>query len=133
LSIVLDSSMVVAWYNDADDHHRAALAFAGRNADELVTTPLVVAEVDHLIARGGERAQQAFWDDLDNGVATVRWWADGMRDTIAVARRHPWIGLADASLIALTRVARTERIATFDNDFRSLTTPDGQALTVLPD
>jgi predicted nucleic acid-binding protein len=63
----------------------------------------------------------------------VRWWADAMLETIAIARTHPEMGLTDASLVALTSRIRTDRIATLDLDrFRSLTTPDGEAFVLLP-
>lgn len=134
MSVVVDSSVLVALHDVGDDWHAAVQHFADVVDEELVTTPLAVAEMDHLLLRhGGERAQRRLWDDLDAGALTVRWWADGTREMLEVARRHPWIGLTDASLIALTRVARTTRVATLDDHFRSLTTPDGQPLTILPE
>ena len=41
-----------------------------------------------------------------------------MGETVAIARRHPWIGLTDASLVALAGLLRTNRILTFDHHFR---------------
>ena len=55
-----------------------------------------------------------------------------MGEVVAVARRHPWIGLTDASLVALAGRLRTNRIVTFDDHFRSLTTPAGEPFVVLP-
>jgi predicted nucleic acid-binding protein len=49
-----------------------------------------------------------------------------------VGGRHPWLGLTDASLVALAGRLRTNRIVTFDDHFRSLTTPGGEAFVVLP-
>ena len=72
-------------------------------------------------------------DDLDRGAFTVRWWADALAETIAIARRHPDIGLIDASLVALADRSRTDRIATFDHrHFRTLTTPAGKPFVLLP-
>lgn len=121
--------MLVAAYNVCDESHERVARLTNSLDDELVTTPMAVAEMDHLVGP----AQEQLWHDLEVGAVTVRWWADGVRDTLAVVRQHPWIGLTDASLVALTRIARTDRIATLDHHFRSLTTPDGQPLTVLPD
>ncbi len=56
----------------------------------------------------------------------------GINTTIGIAREHPHLGLADASLIALADVLRTDRIFTFDTHFRDLVTPDGRALQLLP-
>ena len=134
MSVVVDSSVVIAWHDVGDDWHEHARHFVDVVDDELVTTPMAIAEMDHLLLRrGGQVAQQRLWHDLEVGAITVRWWADGIRDSLEVVRRHPLIGLTDASLVALTRVARTTRIATLDDHFRSLTTPDGQPLTLLPE
>jgi uncharacterized protein len=133
LSVVLDTSVLVAAHDRGDPHHARAARFVTTVDDDLVTTPLALAEMDHLLLRGGRAPQEALWRDLELGALLVRWWADGVRDTLEIVRRHPWIGLTDASLVALTRIARTQRVATFDRHFRSLTTPDGQALTILPE
>ena len=70
--------------------------------------------------------------DLASGVYTVRWWADAIGEAVDIARRQPWIGLTDASLVALAGRLRTNRIVTFDDHFRSLTTPSGEPFVVLP-
>src|SRR4051812_23610221 len=94
--------------------------------DDLVTSPLAVAEMDHLAAALGPDFSAGLWNDLHSGAYAVRWWADAMVETIAIARRHPHVGLADASLVALAGRIRTDRIATLDHDhFRSLTMPGG--------
>jgi uncharacterized protein len=134
MTALLDTTMVIGWYDAGSPHHGAAAAFARAYDEDLVTTPLAVADLDRQVAaEGGEAARRRLWRDLGAGVWSVRWWADGMRDTLAVARRHPEAGLTAASLVALAHVARTTRIATFDDLFRSLQTPDGQPLTLLPD
>jgi hypothetical protein len=76
--------------------------------------------------------RRVFWDDLDDGAYGVRWWADGLRETLAIARSHAFLGLADASLVALAGLLRTTRIATLDQHFRSVTTPGGEPFVVLP-
>jgi uncharacterized protein len=131
LSVVLDTGVVVALYDLSDRHHAEARAWYDAFDDDLVTTPLALAEMDQLATRA--RARDALWSDLERGAFTVRWWADAMLETIAIARAHPEIGLTDASLVALTSRIRTDRIATLDLDrFRSLTTPDGEAFVLLP-
>jgi predicted nucleic acid-binding protein len=56
-----------------------------------------------------------------------------LHETIRIAKRHPFLGLVDASLVALAGILRTNRIATFDQHFRSVLTPDGEPFVVLPD
>ena len=133
MSIVLDTGAVVALYDADDRHHAAAREWLVETDEDLVTTPLCVSEMDHLVRRGGGApAAERLWHDLDAGAIGVRWWAEGVSDMLRVARRHPYIGLADASLVALAAVLRTNRIATFDQHFRSIPTPDGEAFVVLP-
>lgn len=133
MTVVADTSFVLAVVRARDRHHEAALAWLEEADEELVTSPLALAELDHLVAHYvGADAQQALWRDLERGVYGVRWWADALAETIAVARRHPFLGLVDASLVALSGRLRTSRIATFDEHFRSVTTPDGEAFVVLP-
>jgi predicted nucleic acid-binding protein len=131
VSVVLDTGVVLALYDLSDQHHAQASAWYDTFDDELVTTPLALAEMDHLATRAD--ARDALWGDLERGAFAVRWWADGTIDSLAVARRHPGIGFTDASLVALAGRLRTDRIATFDHQrFRALTTPGGAPFTVLP-
>jgi uncharacterized protein len=133
LTVVLDTGVAIALYDAADpDHGRVAEWIAGIDED-LITTPLAVAEMDYLAeSRGGPSGRAALWDDLEAGAYGVRWWADGMRDTLAIARRHPFLGLTDSSLVALAGLLRTRRIAALNNHFRSLTTPGGEPFVLLP-
>jgi predicted nucleic acid-binding protein len=133
LSIVLDTSVLVALFDENDIDHGAARAWLLDTDEDLITTPLALAEMDHLIeVRGGEHARRVLWDDFDNGAYGLRWWAEGLHETIRIARQHPFLGLADASLVALAGILRTNRIATFDQHFRSVLTPDGEPFVVLP-
>jgi predicted nucleic acid-binding protein len=85
--------------------------------DELVTTPLILAELDHLVSRqGGASAAKALRDDFKRGAYQLEWWPSALRETIDVAER--WasmeLGLADASLVALAARVKTLEIATLD-------------------
>jgi uncharacterized protein len=133
LTVVLDTAFVLALYDASDREHAAAVAWSSVLDEDLVTTPLALAEMDHLTGqRGGEAACRALWDDFDVGAYGVRWWADALGQTITIVRRYPWIGLTDASLVTLAGFLRTNRIATFDQHFRSLTTPGGEPFLMLP-
>jgi uncharacterized protein len=133
MAIVLDTSIVVALMRARDTQHEPVRRFVETLDDDLVTSPLAVAEMDRIAAALGPDFSRGLWEDLRSGAYAVRWWADAMLETIAIAREHPEIGLADASLAALAARLRTDRIATLDHDhFGSLTTPDGQAFVLLP-
>ncbi len=136
MTVVVDASFVLALANAADPHHRPATDWLDRVDEDLVTSPLVVAEVDAALReQGGEGAWTAFWHDLDAGAYTVRWWADALTETIGVARRGQdvMVSLAEASLVTVAARSQTDRIATFRTDhIRRLTTVDGTSFTLLP-
>jgi uncharacterized protein len=133
--IVVDTSLVVALLNRADSLHARAARWVAGVTDELVTTPLAVAEMDHLVARhGGPAGSRALWRDLARGAYAVEWWPSATADTVAVAEASAdrGLGLADASLVALAARVGTVRIATFDErHFRTVRPLDGGERFVL--
>jgi uncharacterized protein len=134
LTVVLDTNVVVALYDAADPDHALVADWLTSLDEDLVATPLAVAEMDYLVLqRGGDVARDALWRDLDAGAYLVRWWADALNETLRIARLHPFAGLTDASLVALAGLLRTRRIATVDQHFRSMTTPAGEPFVLLPD
>jgi uncharacterized protein len=134
LSIVLDTSFVVTLLRKDDKNHSIARDWLVSTDEDLITTPLALAEIDHMVTSrlGGRHAANQVWEDFDSGAYGLRWWAEGLHDTIRIAKQQPFLGLTDASLVALAGILRTNRIATFDQHFRSVLTPDGEPFVVLP-
>jgi predicted nucleic acid-binding protein len=133
LTVVLDTSVVLAIYDAGEPEHDAVDEWLRTLDEDLVTTPLALAEMDHMLAvRGGKAVREALWRDLADTAYDVRWWADALTESIGIARRYPFAGLADASLVALSRRVRSNRLATLDQHFRSMTTPDGEGFVLLP-
>ena len=135
--IVVDTSAILAYMNSADSHHEAVAAWLEGESDELVTTPLIVAEADHLVgARGGAGAASALRTDLASGAYLVEWWSGAMGSIVAVAERYAdsGLGLADASLVVLAERLATIEIATLDErHFRSVAPlAGGTAFRLLP-
>jgi predicted nucleic acid-binding protein len=135
--IVLDTSVALAFMDRSDAHHETVREWMQEQARELVTTPLVVAELDHLVLRhGGARAARALREDLDSGAYLIEWWPTAIHETIALAESHESmaLGLTDASLLALAAHLQTTAIATLDErHFRALTPASGgDAFTLLP-
>jgi uncharacterized protein len=133
--IVLDTSVLVAAMNRRDTHHHAVVDWMEDVSTALVTSPLAVAEMDHLIAKhGGEQAARALHDDIDRGAYRVEWWPASIYETIEVARDHPQLGLTDASLVVLAARLGTIQIATLDErHFRGLEPlTGGPAFVLLP-
>jgi uncharacterized protein len=115
--IVLDTSVALAFMDRRDTDHDLVREWMDVIEDELVTTPLVLAELDHLVSRqGGALANKALRDDFKQGAYQLEWWPSALRETIDVAER--WasmeLGLADASLVTLAARVKTIEIATLD-------------------
>jgi uncharacterized protein len=133
VTVVLDTSAVLALYDAGEPDHDAVAALVETLDEDLVATPLAVAEMDAaVLARGGAAAREALWRDLGSGAFAVRWWADAMGETLDISRRHG-LDLTDASLLALAARLRTVRILTLDPTFKQITTSDGQPFALLPD
>jgi uncharacterized protein len=133
VTVVVGGDFICALVRRGHARHGDALALVETLDEDLVTSPLALADVDRAVAdRVGAAGQQAVWRDFERGAYAVRWWADALKETLAIARRHPETGLTRASLVALAGRVNTRRIATFDEQFRTLTTPDGEAFVVLP-
>lgn len=136
--IVLDSSVVLALIDASDINHKRVWKWMEGVPDELCTTPLVLAELDHLVPiKGGPVAVQALREDFRDGAYTVEWWRSALRETIATASLYESIdlGLTDASLIALAAHLETTRVATLDErHFRAVRplSSDTTSFTLLP-
>lgn len=133
--IVLDTSVAVAFMNRRDDDHESVAVWMEAVGEDLVTTPLIVAEIDHLVSRGGgPDAAQAFYEDLASGAYLVEWWPEAVVETVTAARKYQDIGLADASLITLAARLGTTRVATLDErHFRAARPLTGEpAFALLP-
>jgi predicted nucleic acid-binding protein len=135
--IVLDTSVLYALLDGSDDLHGRAAEWYGECEDELATTPLVLAEVDHLAGtRAGEAAQRAFHTDVAAGAYAVEWWDGAAREITTIAGQYEGlrVGLTDASLVALAGRLRTARIATFDERHFRAVEPltAAPAFTLLP-
>lgn len=129
--MILDTSVVVAFMNRADRRHEEVATWLDDYRGSLVTSPLALAEMDHMIGRlGGANAQEALWEEFDGGAYRVDWWPSALYETIEVARDNAGLelGLADASLAVLARRLHTVEIATLDErHFRVLRPLSGDA------
>lgn len=135
--IVLDTSVLYALLDAADRRHREAVAWYRHLDDELATTPLVLAEADHLAAaRLGRRAVRALRSDIRAGAFSIEWWPGAAAESARLAEAHHElsIGLTDASLVALAARVPTVEIATFDERHFRAVRPvrGGPAFRLLP-
>ncbi len=136
--IVLDTSFVFALLDENDSHHRQATAwYVNEKTESFTTTPLVLAEIDHLLnKRAGPVVVKAFHADVRAGSLGVEWWPKLELEAAEIAERYATLGLGltDASLVALAGRLETNRIATFDErHFRAVEPLNGDStFTLLP-
>ena len=135
--IVIDTSVIVAYMNAADHHHQAVSTWLDEADDDLATTPMILAEVDHLVAaRGGRAALSAWRTDLAAGAYLVEWWHGAVGIAVAIAEQYAdtGLGLTDASLVALAQRLETIDVATLDQrHFRAVRPLEGgEAFRLLP-
>ena len=135
--IVVDASVAYALLDGRDARHEAARSWYDQPHRDLLTTPLVLAEVDHLAgARLGRAARSSFLSDIDSGGYYVAWWHTAAAESARIAQRYLDLGisLTDASLVALAARLETTSVATFDErHFRAMQPLTGEAaFTLLP-
>jgi len=136
VAVVLDTSIIVALVVADEDEHDLVREWIFSQDDDLVTTPLALAEIDHVVtARASRLITQRVWMDFDNDAYQVRWWADALAETLKILRVESKldIGIVDASLVALAERLNTTRIATLDHrHFRQITVDGGKHFTIFP-
>ena len=135
--IVLDTSVIYALLDAGDQRHRMARDWYALVDEDLVTTPMVLAEADHLAStRGGSLAVRALRMDIRAGAYVVDWWPTAAVEAAEVADRYTdlGIGMTDASLVVLAARAGTVDIATFDERHFRTVVPlsGGAAFRLLP-
>lgn len=134
MAVVVDTTIVVALMAAAHPRHADVRDWVAGLDDDLVTTPLALAEMDRLARElGGPEAAEALRADLDAGAYVVRWWADALAETVRIAAARPALSLTEASLVALAARLGTRRLATLSHDrFRREATASGDPFVLLP-
>ena len=138
MTLVLDTSGLIAALVSDQRLHATALEALESEEGRLVLSPFVLAEMDYLLlsSRGGTEVELRFLEDVSAaryelpGFST----ADVRAAGEVIARyRDLGIGLADASLVVLAERYGTRRILTLDErHFRTLRASDGSTFVLLP-
>ncbi|HEY7822845.1 MAG TPA: PIN domain-containing protein [Acidimicrobiia bacterium] len=134
--VIVDTSGLLAFFNRNEPLHHEVVA-AVDEAQDLVVSPYVVAEVDYLVAtRHGVGAELEILDELSGGAWMLADFEKGdIREARAVVARYrdQDIGLADASLVILAHRFRTRKVLTLDRRHFDVIRPiDGGRFTLLP-
>lgn len=139
MTVICDSSGILAAYDEASQYRSALESIFYNPTEELVISPLILAEVDYLVQRRyGDKAELALLEDLSLGPYTIAVFdnQDFMRAReVLVQYRALGMGLADASNVALAARYRTNRILTLDQrHFRAIRPLTGEdAFEIYPD
>ena len=118
--ILVDTNVLVAVANRADDHHRAARDLLERATERLLVPATVIAEVCYLIGsrdRGGAAAEAQFLRSFATGALELaELTAADLARMAELVVQYADLGLGgtDASLVALAERLGIERIATLD-------------------
>jgi uncharacterized protein len=135
--ILLDTSgLLAALFADQRDHERCRQALE-RADPPLLLSPFVLAELDYLIRTGpGVRAELALLQEVaDEAYRLESFSAADIAEARAVAARYRdlSLGLADASLVVLSRRYDTLDLLTLDErHFRTVAGAGGRPFRLLP-
>jgi predicted nucleic acid-binding protein len=135
--ILLDTSgLVAAMFGDQRLHASCKRALLDAEPP-LVLSPFVLAELDYLVTRhAGVEAERAVLDEVSRGVYELAPIAiDDIRaaDEVIERYRDLRVGLADASLVVLSRRHRTVDVLTLDErHFRAMQGWNNQPFRLLP-
>lgn len=135
--LIVDAGAFIALVNVDSPVHDGVRAVLEGARGPIITSQLVLAEVDYLLlTRGGVDVELAFLADVVSGAyraeALTAEELTVSRDVVA-RYRDLEVGLADASLVVLCARHRTRTILTLDERcFRAMTPLQGGHFVLLP-
>ena len=138
MALVLDTGVIYAALDTADDDHERCASLLADSDEQLVFPQPVCVEVDYWIRKNATvDAWLAFCEDVAAGGYTL-WSVD--RDLMLRAAQiqvdyddQP-VGFVDASVVATCEVLGEDKVATLDRrHFGTIRTRAGEALRLLPE
>jgi predicted nucleic acid-binding protein len=135
--IICDASGLVAAYGHDQKDEEAVLRLLRGQAEPLVLSPFVLAELDYLVtSRAGVGAELKVLEDVANGIYRLAEFTS--RDVALAAEvvsqyKDLSVGLADASIVVLAERYNTTRVLTLDHrHFRAMKPLHAASFTLLP-
>lgn len=138
MALVLDTGVIYAALDEADDDHQRCAALISGAGEQLVIPQAVCVEVDYWIRKNATvDAWLAFCEDVASGAYTL-WSVDRallLRSAqLQVQFADQPIGFVDASVFATCEALGEDKVATLDRrHFGVLRTTKGQELRLLPE
>lgn len=136
-NVIVDTSALLAYFDDSEPDHAAVAETIDGRADLLIVSPYVVAELDYLVAtRHGVDAELTVLEELTGGAWELPGFGAGelsQARSIVAKYRDQEIGVANASNVVLAERYGTRTIATLDRRHFDVLRPiTGDRFIVLP-
>lgn len=137
MSLVLDTSVVIAALDTNDAHHELCLSVVSETGDVLVVPMLTLPEIDYLLRREGRHdVWETFIGDIGDGAYRLHApREDELARAAELERRYQdfRLGIVDASVIAACETLGETKVATLDHRHFAVVRPRHcEALTLLP-
>ncbi|MEV0298738.1 PIN domain-containing protein [Nocardia sp. NPDC050710] len=125
MTIIVDTSAILALFDEAYSEHKQLAQIIDKADERLVVSPMIVAEADYMLyTRLGSRAAHDFASDVAGGAYDLAAWTSNHHAAaVAVTTKYDqdYVGIADASNVVIADRERTNRIMTLDQrHFRTL-------------
>lgn len=135
--IIVDTGVLLSYFAASDPDHRSVVDFLDSTAERLVTTPLVLAELDYFVLdRFGPRVEaRVLKRVIGSSLEILPFGAHELNACVRILDRYRdlELGLTDASVIAAAEANGTRRIATLDiKDFGAVAPTSGGSFELLP-
>lgn len=135
--MIVDTSALLAFFDAHEPDHALVVASIVGSDEPLVVSPLVLAELDHLVlTRHGSAAEVEVLAELSGGAWELALMnRRRLAEATELVRRYSDIpiGVTDAANIVLAEAYQTRTIATLDRrHFSVLRLADGSAPTIVP-
>lgn len=117
MTVVGDTGALYAALDQSDQHHQIVTDYLDASSATPIVSPLVLAEVDHLLAaRGGERARAAGMAELVDRIIVAEFDHETLESAVDIAARNGkiGIGLTDASIMVIAHRHHTIDVLTTD-------------------
>ena len=134
--ILLDTSGLLAALDSAQRAHAESVASLAAAKPPLLLPPLVLAELDYLLAaRVGHHARTGLLQEVKRGAFTLeRFSTVDLSEALAVIQRHGDFGisLADASIVVLASRHKIQDVLTLDERHFRVLSANGKPFRLLP-
>lgn len=135
MSLVLDTSVVLAAAHRKDRHHHRCRALIDEAEEQLVLPSPTLCEIDYwLRKRVGAGAMLAILDSIEDGAVVVADLVDEDYERVhEILDRYEQVGFVDASVLAICERLGEPKLATLDRRHFSMVRPRHvDALELLP-